>query len=116
MRYRTLPPDDDYVFGQGPSEFLVDSPDAVAQAVRTRLRLSTGEWFLDTTEGTPYATEILGAGTQSLYDSAIKERVIGTPGVTSIDAYASSLGQDRALLVTMTISTQYGQTTLSQVF
>lgn len=116
MRYRTLSPNDDYVFGQGQAEFMVDSPETVAQAVRTRLRLSTGEWFLDTTEGTPYATEILGAGTQSLYDSAIKERVVGTPGVVSIDDYSSYLGQDRALTVTMTISTQYGQTTLSQAF
>lgn len=116
MRYRKLSSTNDYVFGQGVPEFLVDTPEAVGQAVRTRLRLSTGEWFLDTTEGTPYATEILGAGTQALYDSAIKERVIGTPGVTSIDVYSSSLGQNRALSVTMTISTQYGQATISQVF
>lgn len=116
MRYRTLSPNRDFIFGQGAAEFLVDSPAAVAQAVHTRLRLSKGEWFLDTTDGTPYATEILGAGTQSLYDSAIKGRVLGTPGVTSIDAYSSSLDQNRALLVTMTISTQYGPATLSQVF
>lgn len=116
MRYRRLSATDDYVFGEGASEFLVNTPAAVAQAARTRLRLSTGEWFLDTTEGTPYASEILGAGTQSLYDSAIKERVLGTPGVTSIDDYSSSLDQDRALSVTMTISTQYGRATLSQVF
>lgn len=115
MRYRKLSPTNDYVFGQGAPEFLVDTPETVGQAVRTRLRLSQGEWFLDTTEGTPYATEILGAGTQPLYDSAIKERVLGTTGVTSIDEYASSLSQNRALSVTMTISTLYGQATITQV-
>lgn len=115
MKNRGLSSTGDYVFGQGPSEFLVDSPAAVGQAAHTRLRLSRGEWFLDTTEGTPYATEILGEGTQPLYDSAIKERVLGTPGVVSIDAYSSSLDQDRALTITMTISTLYGQTTISRV-
>lgn len=114
MRYRKLSPDDDYVFGQGTPEFLVDTPDTVAQAVRTRLRLATGEWFLDTQEGTPYATEILGEGTQPLYDSAIKERVLDTQGVTSIDEYSSSLDQNRALSVTMTISTLYGQANITQ--
>lgn len=116
MRYRILSSNDDYVFGQGPAEFLVDTPATVGQAVRTRLRLSQGEWFLDATDGTPYLTEILGEGTQSLYDSAIKERVLETPGVTSIDDYSSTLDQSRALTVTMTISTLYGQTTISQAF
>lgn len=39
MRYRVLSPTGDYTFGQGPGEFLVNSPAAVAQAIGTRLRL-----------------------------------------------------------------------------
>lgn len=114
MRYRILSPTGDYVFGQGRSEFLVNSPETVGQAVKTRLRLLTGEWFLDQDEGTPYATQILGTNTQSLYDRAIQERVLGTEGVLSIQEYASSLN-NRDLTVIVTINTIYGETTLQQV-
>lgn len=114
MRYRVLSATDDYVFGSGPSEFLVNSPEAVAQAVKTRLMLARGEWFLDTEEGTPYSTEILGEGTLELYDQAIRERILGTQGVTAIDQYASYLDPQRNLRVACTISTIYGATTVNQ--
>lgn len=116
MRYRQLSPDADYVFGQGAGEFLVNTPEAVAQAVQTRLLLAQGEWYLDQTEGTPYSTQILGTGTQDLYDQAIKERILGTPGVTAIVSYASLLDADRALTVACTIDTLYGTVAINQVF
>lgn len=114
MRYRTLSPTGDYTFGQGPAQILTNTPETVAQAVKTRLGLATGEWFLDLTDGTPYSTEILGTGTQAVYDAAIQERILDTPGVTSIDEYVSVL-QGRALTVTASISTVYGTATIEQV-
>lgn len=114
MRYRTLSPTGDFVFGAGPAEFLVNTPDAVGQAVRTRLLLAEGEWYLDSTEGTPYATEILGTGTQSLYDQAIRERILGTEGVLSITSYVSYLAE-RNLTVIATIDTIYGVVQVQQV-
>lgn len=110
MRYRALDADDDYSFGQGPGEFLVDSPEAVGQAVKTRLALWTGEWFLDLLEGTPYATQILGENTKGTSDQVIQQRIIDTPGVAAITEYASIL-QGRALSVAATITTLYGETT-----
>lgn len=111
MRYRSLSPDGDYVFGQGTSEFLINTPAAVAQAVKTRLGLAQGEWFLDLNEGTPYSTEILGENTQAVYDQAIKDRILGTDGVTSIEDYESLLNTEtRALTVSCKINTIYGQT------
>lgn len=115
MRYRALSPSGDFVFGPG-SRFLIDSPATVGQAVRTRLLLALGEWFLDMTEGTPYKTSILGTGTKAIYDQAIQERILGTQGVTSIESYASFLDEDRHLSVAATINTIYGQTTVNQVF
>lgn len=115
MRYRKLSDSGDYVFGQGPLEFWSNVPDAVGQAVRTRLLLATGQWFLDTTDGTPYATEILGTGTQPIYDQAIQARIIDTPGVVSLDAYKSYRDQQRNLTVEATISTVYGSVEVTAV-
>lgn len=115
MRYRALSPDGDYTFGQGNSNFLINSPDAVAQAVMTRLLLMQGEWFLDITEGTPYGTKILGTGTSPFYDQAIRERILGSQGVIGIASYSSNV-QNRKLSVEATINTIYGATTIQQVF
>lgn len=112
MKYRALTAGGDYTFGQGSATFLVDSPEAVGQAVQTRLGLWSGEWFLDTDEGTPYLSQILGVSAQSAYDLAIQERILGTAGVVAIDEYASSL-QERKLSVTATISTVYGSATIN---
>lgn len=110
MRYRALSADGDYTFGRGGANFLVDSPACVAQSVQTRLLLWEGEWFLDVTEGTPYETEILGTGTQGIYDQAIRQRILDTPGVVSIVSYASDLNRTtRVLTVTARVATQFGQ-------
>lgn len=108
MRTRALDPNDDYNFGNK-STFLVDSPEAVAQNVKTRLRLFAGEWFLDKTEGLNL-TNILGAHTRSTRDVEVRQRILGTKGVVSIAAYASSVDvTTRAFTVNATIVTAYGQ-------
>lgn len=115
MRYRTLSPLGDYTFGQGIGEILSNTPQTVAQAVQTRLQLAQGEWWLDKTEGTPYATQILGFHTQDLYDQAIKERILDTPDVILIESYSSFLDQNRALSIDCLLETKYGQATLKLV-
>lgn len=112
MRIRQLDPNYDMQFGQSQGNFLVNSPAAVAQLVRTRLLLSKGEWFLDVTDGTPWLGEILGLRTQATRDQAIKARILGAQGVTSIASYSSTL-VGRAFTVQATINTLYGQTTIS---
>lgn len=117
MRYRRLTDSGDYQFGHGGADYLVDSAELVAQSVMTRLLLMQGEWFLDVTEGTPFATEILGTGTKSLYDLAIQTRVLETNGMldNGISDYESSL-VDRALSVTMTINTIFGPVPVDLIF
>lgn len=116
MRYRQLDPNGDSTFGSGFTAFLVDTPDAVAQAVLTRLLLWTEEWFLDSSEGTPYKTQILGKGTQTLYDLAIQQRILGTEGVLEIASYSSNFSAStRRLTVSAQIKTIYGQTTITAV-
>ncbi|AOK62008.1 hypothetical protein WM29_23045 [Burkholderia ubonensis] len=113
MRYRKLDADGDYVFGGGDADFFVNVPEAVAQAVQTRLRLLRGEWFLDTTVGMPWATDVLGKYTSGIYDAAIRQCILGTQGVTEITSYSSSVDPEtRALTVSATINTIYGTTTV----
>ena len=113
MIYRKLDADGDFVFGQSVGNFYKDQPEAVAQAVKTRLGLIEGEWFLDITLGTPYNSQILGAGKVSTYDAAIQQVIRNTPGVVDIASYASSVNPDtRAASIDCTINTVYGQVTL----
>lgn len=114
MRYRALDKNGDATFGASQTNFLVNSPAAVAQAVLTRLKLLKGEYFLDATAGTPWSTEVIGVRTRPTYDQAIRTRILGTQGVTGIGNYSSSLA-GRALTVTATIDTIYGAAVLSTV-
>lgn len=107
MRYRALSSTGDYQFGRV-GVFLINTPEAVAQAIMTRLNLWSGEWFLDTSEGTPYETRILGTGTQGTRDAAVRERILGTPGVLSLVSYSSAVDADRKMTVRATVSTAYG--------
>lgn len=106
MLYRQLDSNGDYKLGA----FLSNTPETVAQAVKTRLLLWRGEWFLDVTDGTPYMQDILGHGTN--YDLEIQERILGTQGVTEITSYSSSV-INRSLAVSCTINTLYGSVSLS---
>ena len=112
MRYRKLDADGDYVFGGSANDFLVNTPEAVGQAVLTRLRLHRGEWFLDTTVGMPWETDVIGKYTTGTADAAIRACILGTTGVTEITAYASRDSDTRKLTVTASITTLYGTTTI----
>ncbi len=116
VRYRALDASGDYTFGQNGVNFLVNSPEAVAQAIITRLGIATGEWFLDITFGTPYNTEILGAGTNSTYDAALQSVILGTDGVTELVSYSSTRDPvTRAVTVTSRVNTLYGAVSVTTV-
>ena len=113
MRYRRLDDEGDYCLGTG-ADWLSNTPEAVAQAVMTRLRLHAGDWFTDTEDGTPWRTEVLGKYTLSTYDAVIKSRILDTPGVIGIEGYTSEFnGQTRRLTVSATVTTEYGSATAS---
>lgn len=105
MKYRALDANGDYQIGV----FLSNSPATVAQAVVTRLNLWTGEFFMNTDDGTPYYQDILGRNTN--YDLEIQSRILGTIGVLEITDYSSTI-VNRALSVNCTINTIYGAATV----
>jgi hypothetical protein len=111
MRYRPLDVDGDSTLGV---PFLVNSAACVGQAILTRLKLWKGEWFVDITDGTPWMQLILGKNTKASADAAIKQRILSTPGVTSISNYSSSYnGTTRSLSVSVTANTLYGPVTVT---
>jgi len=115
MRNRQMTPSGDTTIFSGATQFLVNSPAAVAQAVLTRLNLWQGQWFLDSTLGLPVYQQILGFGTQAVRDAAIQNVILNTPGVNQITQYTSSL-VNRAFRVQATIDTIYGSTTITTSF
>ena len=112
MRYRKLDANGDYALG--PNVFLTNSPEAVAQAVKTRLALWLGEWFIDTTDGMPWNEQVLGKRLPGKNpDAAIRQRILETQGVTEITSYSSSFeGTTRRLSVAATVTTAYGEATI----
>lgn len=109
MRYRRLDASGDMVFGYGQADFYVNQPEAVAQAVLTRLRLFTGEWFIDNTDGMDWSGSVLGNNTRSIRDAVIKSRILDTPGVKSIVGYQSTFDRaTRKFSVAVVLNTIYG--------
>lgn len=111
MRYRALDANGDYTFGRGAANFLVNSPETVRQSVQTRLGLLQGEWFLDSTEGTPWFQGIIGKGTNKTYDLVLQTQILRTQGVVSIVEYQSSVDvNSRNLTVAGLLMTIYSVT------
>ncbi|HBU1882965.1 TPA: hypothetical protein MCS60_004167 [Klebsiella pneumoniae] len=114
MRYRREDDDGDYTFGQGDDTWLVNSPEAVAQAIKTRFLLWYGQWFLDTTAGTPWIQSVLGKQKPDTYNLAIRKRILETQGVSSITAFNTTVdGTTRRVTFTATVETIYGTTTVT---
>jgi hypothetical protein len=121
MRYRKLDADGDMIFGHGAADFWHDQPEGVGQSVMTRLLLFSGEWYLDTTAGTPWGGfplndlvvqqgRILGVHTQLSRDAAIRERIVSTDGVAALTEYYSTIDPEtRGFSVGATIDTIYGR-------
>lgn len=114
MQYRQEDADGDYTFGNGDDSWLVNSPEAVAQAVKTRFMLWYGQWFLDVTEGTPWIQSVLGKQSPDVYSLAIRQRILETQGVNAIQAFDTTLNtSSRRVIFTATIDTRYGITTVT---
>jgi len=109
MRYRKLTEDGDMTFGNQQRDFWIDQPEAVSQAIWTRLRLWQGEWYIDTSEGTPYQESALGTNKQATIEPAIRTQILGTQGVTQIDDLQTlTNSKDRLVTIFAVVDTEYG--------
>ena len=99
----------DFTFGRGLNDYWINDPRGVAQTVETRLRFFVGDFFLDTSDGTPWRTAVLGKYTGATRDIAIRTRILQTPGVKAITSYGSTLNRDtRVFSIAAQIDTIYG--------
>lgn len=111
MRYRKLTADNDFSFGNSALDYYFNVPAAVGQAVETGLLLWLGEWFLDSTVGTPYIEGVLGKHSQASADGTIQNQVINTQGVVGIVSYQSTINTEkRSMSIQLTVNTIYGPT------
>jgi hypothetical protein len=89
---------------------LVTENDAIAQHLSIRLKTFLGEWFLNTNIGMPYFEEFLVKSPNKLVlDSRIREAVLETPGIVSVDSIEYSLDPvTRALSIAFTATLDSG--------
>lgn len=114
MRYRREDGEGDYTFGSGDDTWLINSPEAVAQAVKTRFALWYGQWFLDKTEGTPWIQSVLGKQKPETYNLAIRKHILETRGVKSILSFNTTVNATtRRVQFFAEIDTIYGTTTVT---
>ncbi len=118
MRYRTLSPTGDYTFGQGQLNFLINSPEAVAQVVQTSLLLWLGEFYLDLTVGMPYPEGVLGKHSKDQADQTIIAYIESQQGVVDIENFSSTINPNnrKYTSVSGTLNTIYGPTPIQQEF
>lgn len=116
MKYRKLDHNDDYTFGQNQDDFLTEA-EAVAQAIKTRLRLFLGEWWEQTDDGVPYFEAILGQFNSDQSSLAaeylIGKRIKETPYVTNIKEIKTKT-KGRSLTIEAIVETAFGELTVKE--
>ena len=110
MKYRALDRNGDYTLGNG--LFLRDK-EAVAQAVKTTILLLLGEWWENTSVGTPLFEKVLGLygaddEKRNAVDVVISSRILETRDVTRITRYSSRI-ENRVYFAEISIDTAYGE-------
>lgn len=73
---------------------MVSGAEAVGQHARQRLKTFENEWFLDSSAGVPWLSELLGKGFDpALAEAVVKAELLDTDGVTGISSF--SVGYNR---------------------
>ena len=74
---------------------LVFDAEAISQHVKQRTKTFEGEWFLNTSVGVPWLSDIFGQGfNPALAEALIKSTVSRTDGVRSIETFSVSFNFD----------------------
>lgn len=89
--------------------------ESVAQRVRGRLELWLGEYFLDTSLGTPYLEQIFGVNRYQTLSAAIKQQIVADPEVLDITQFSvTDPDVNRHVVVVFSFTTIYNATISNQ--
>jgi hypothetical protein len=96
---------------------MIDDAAKIAQQILITLRFWYGEWFLNTTEGTPYLEYILVKQPNMAHIRQIlTEQIQSVEGVKAVTGMELTFDQrERSLLVEYTADTDYGLITRKEV-
>ena len=108
--YRRLDENDDYVIGK--QNAMISGLEAIAQALKTRLRVIQGEWWEGDNTALPFFSGIFGKKNVSrdALDLLVIARIMDTVGVLSVSDIKSSFS-GRSYSFKCTVKTVYGDTT-----
>lgn len=100
----------DIVLDADNSLFMIDNAERVAQQIIITLRFWYGEWFLDTSDGTPYLEYILVKNpNMSHIRQILTERIQSVEGVITVNEMNLEFDrQARSLIVDYEANTNYG--------
>ena len=90
-------------------QFITEQAE-IGQTIYTRLRLFLGEYFRDTTDGTPWFEQILGkAVNMSAREAVLRKRIANTSGVIRLISFSADFDRDSmTYTVSASVLTQYG--------
>jgi hypothetical protein len=89
-----------YLDEEGHEVLTTDLGIEVAQRLWTRLNFGLGEWFLDTSEGTPWFDHILTKGPNDQVVRTVLNSVIrNTEGVSALLRLNYAVGRDRLMTI-----------------
>lgn len=111
LKYRKIDENGDMVFGETGDSGFLESSEAMAQVLKTRLAACEDEWWEDDPGALPWFTEILGSmvsqGRVDEIDLMVIERIMSTVGVNSVSNIESYV-KDRHYYFTCTAHTVHG--------
>lgn len=90
---------------------LVSDGEAVAQAVRQRLRTFLGEWFADLTVGVPWMQSVFVKNPNLVgVRAAIRSTIVNTPGIATLVTFSQTFdAATRTLSVAFSATTDTGE-------
>lgn len=114
MIIRRVDSTNDWNFGKGISDYAVET-EAIMQNIKSRVLSWVGDCFFAPDEGVDWKSR-LDIGQQDLLVQEIKAIILQSFGVVRITEFASTfIGQTRAINITYTIDTIFGQTIQSTI-
>lgn len=87
---------------------LIAGAEAVASALKARLQTFLGEYFLDSSIGVPYFTEVFGKPPAPRVEAVFREAILGTPGVAALQSLKLTR-EGRTLRLAFQVNTDFGE-------